>query len=90
MELVLSKQTGGRKSDLRMGVIKDHIKIPDSIMKVYEKEGTFPINFQMLYLKQFDNPGLANILLSSLQVEGLGSMHRISNLDFLKSIDYRC
>ena len=46
------------------------------------------MNFQMLYMKHFDNPALIETLLGSLQVAPIGSMHRISNIDHLKSIDF--
>lgn len=88
MEMVLNRQMGMHRSDVRVGVVKDHIRIPDSIMKVYQTEGTFPMNFQMLYMKHFDNPGLIETLLGSLQVKPLGSMHRISNIDNLQEMDY--
>ena len=57
-------------------------------MKVYEKEGTFPLNFQMLFMKHFDNPGMIDTLLRSLKVEPIGSMHSISNIENMKKFDY--
>ena len=88
MEMALNRQMGMHRADVRVGVVKDHIRIPESIMRVYETEGTFPMNFQMLYMKHFDNPGLIDTLLGTLQVNPLGSMHRISNIDTLHNMGY--
>lgn len=37
MEMVLNRQMGIDRTEVRVGVVKDHIRVPDSIMKVYEK-----------------------------------------------------
>lgn len=56
--MVLSRQAGTKASHVRLGVAKDNVSIPDSIMQLYRNEGTFPINFLLLFVKDFDNPGL--------------------------------
>lgn len=56
--MVLSRQAGTKASHVRLGVAKDNVSIPDSIMQLYRNEGTFPINFLLLFFKDFDNPGL--------------------------------
>ena len=35
MEMVLNRQMGVHRADVRVGVVKDHIRVPESIMKVY-------------------------------------------------------
>lgn len=43
---------------IKLGVAKDNVKIPDSVLKVYEKEKKLPMNFLILYYPNYDNPGI--------------------------------
>lgn len=71
---------------IKIGIIKDDISIPSSIMKVYEHEQTLPMNFQILYEKDFDNPGLNQSLIDGMRVEEYGSLHPISNVPSLNKL----
>ena len=56
-------------------------------MAVYQKEKTLPMNFQILYSKDFDNPGLTDILTKNMKINQYGSLHAISNISHIRSLE---
>jgi hypothetical protein len=41
------------------------------------------MNFLILYLQNYENPGLSRIFETNLKIKPLGSLHKISNLSAL-------
>lgn len=73
--------------NIKLGVIKDDLEMPLSIQKVYEKDKTLPMNFQILYAKGFDNPGLTGTMLKNMNIDQYGSLHSISNISSIASLN---
>ena len=84
--MCLNKPQTKGATKVKMGVVKDDLEIPSSIMAVYQKEKTLPMNFQILYLKDFDNPGLTEILIKNMKVNEYGSLHTISNITHINTL----
>lgn len=45
------------------------------------------MNFQILYNKSFDNPGLSQILIKGMGVSEYGSLHPISNIKHITALN---
>lgn len=60
--MYLNRQPDSKLSNVKLGVAKDNVRIPDSVLRVYEKEQMLPMNFQILYYPNYDNPGLDRII----------------------------
>ena len=53
---------------------------------MFEKEQTLPMNFQILYTKDYDNPGICYQILNEFSLNGIGSLHHISNISDIKPL----
>jgi hypothetical protein len=86
--MYLNRQPDSTLHNIKLGVAKDNVIIPDTVLNLYQKEQMLPMNFQLLYYPSYDNPGLNYTIYKAMNVEPIGSLHSISNISALKKLDY--
>jgi hypothetical protein len=84
----LNRQPDCSQEGVKLGLAKDSVRLPDSVLRVYHREQMLPMHFQLLYDPRFDNPGLDGVMRGVMGIEAVDSLHGISNMGTVRQLGY--